>query len=328
MADAWRMDFKFLTTVDPEQFFAEKRLVKHITNTDNEYFDRILNADRGVLQSSNYFAYHEIPMMFGYHGNQMKIYDQYWFRIGKSNDHSFIYRVTTDEKAPPRGELTWLNFPFIGMAGVKYIVCDYQTEAGRYLDSLRLLSTPAESQRGGLVLYENPQFLGRAWVYHDWQVVPDRDAALRTLREMKHDWRTTAILEKEPTAIKPVETEGFEDKCEIALYENNRIEIRADLKADGLVYLADCYYPAWKAYVDGQREEILLANGAFRPVPVPAGNHKIEFKYESEIFAISSLTTCGGLLFVAGSIVIALMRGRKERETELERESVRNNPNL
>jgi hypothetical protein len=114
IVDAWRMDFKFITTTNPDQYFGSNNVVAMMKDTDKPYIDRLLDADRGILRNSNYFAYHDIPMMFGYHGNQMKIYDQYWFRQGKSNDHSFIYRIESDPQQGNRGNMVWLNMPFIG----------------------------------------------------------------------------------------------------------------------------------------------------------------------------------------------------------------------
>ncbi|HTO75515.1 MAG TPA: hypothetical protein VMQ61_05515 [Thermoanaerobaculia bacterium] len=57
--------------------------------------------------------------------------------------------------------------------------------------------------------------------------------------------------------------------------------IAADVSADraGLLVLTDLAYPGWTARLDGAPAEILLADGSFRAVAVPAGTHHVEFRY-------------------------------------------------
>jgi uncharacterized membrane protein YfhO len=43
--------------------------------------------------------------------------------------------------------------------------------------------------------------------------------------------------------------------------------------------LHDIYYSGWEAYVDGERRPILRANLLFRGVEVPAGHHRVEFRF-------------------------------------------------
>ena len=45
--------------------------------------------------------------------------------------------------------------------------------------------------------------------------------------------------------------------------------------------LSEVYYPAWRAYVDGRPAPVLVADGLLRAVEVPAGEHEVEFRYES-----------------------------------------------
>ncbi len=51
-------------------------------------------------------------------------------------------------------------------------------------------------------------------------------------------------------------------------------------QGDGFVVLSDQFYPGWRAYVDGRESPIYRANYLFRAVPVPAGEHVVEFTYQ------------------------------------------------
>ena len=77
------------------------------------------------------------------------------------------------------------------------------------------------------------------------------------------------------------------------------------------VVIAQAFYPAWKAYVDGKPTKILPANHAFQAVEVPAGQHRVELRYEDRAFeagAVGSGLTLAGCL---GGWV--LIRPRKRR---------------
>jgi uncharacterized membrane protein YfhO len=50
--------------------------------------------------------------------------------------------------------------------------------------------------------------------------------------------------------------------------------------------ISELFYPGWNAYVDGNKQNILKANGIFRAVQVPSGKHTITFKYESTAIRI------------------------------------------
>jgi len=321
IVDAWRMDLKFITTDNPENYFAEKNVVKMIKSTDQPYVDRVLNCDRGVLRSSNYFAYHGIPMMFGYHGNQMKVYDQFWGRVGKSNDHSLQYQIylnRNDQNDSNNGTLSWLNVPMMTIAGVKYLVFDYGTRPDGYNQYIKKLSTYQSEKDDGLLLYENLESFGRCKLFHDYVVIPDHEQALELTHAFKEGWKTRVILEADPGVEANPEVDTVGEKAEIILYEPNRIVIDTKLNGDGLLYLADCYYPAWKAYVDGERTEIILANSTFRAVPLKAGEHTVEFKYQSSTFAQASILTSSSILFVIVVIAFNLYVRNKRRKDTLE----------
>jgi uncharacterized membrane protein YfhO len=67
----------------------------------------------------------------------------------------------------------------------------------------------------------------------------------------------------------------------VKTYEADRIRLETTTGASGLLMLSDAYYPAWKAYVDGRAVPLYVADHVLRAVPVPAGEHTVELRYES-----------------------------------------------
>jgi len=107
-----------------------------------------------------------------------------------------------------------------------------------------------------------------------------------------------------------LETKGiFHGEAAIKLYENNRVQINAQLSEPGVLVLTDAFHPGWKVFVDGKEQTIRRANYLFRAVELPAGNHRVEFVYDPISFklglVISSLTAA---LFITIPLVGWLRR--------------------
>ena len=70
------------------------------------------------------------------------------------------------------------------------------------------------------------------------------------------------------------------DTARITSWEPGRIAVDVQAKAAGVLILHDIYYPGWIAEVDGVKTPIHRADVVFRAVEVPAGHHRVEFRFE------------------------------------------------
>jgi len=62
--------------------------------------------------------------------------------------------------------------------------------------------------------------------------------------------------------------------------------INVNTPIEGWLLLSDTWYPGWKVRLDDQSVEMYPANGLFRAVEVPSGNHEIIFIYQPLSFRI------------------------------------------
>jgi uncharacterized membrane protein YfhO len=70
--------------------------------------------------------------------------------------------------------------------------------------------------------------------------------------------------------------------------------------------LSDTFYPGWTATVDRQAVTVLRGDVLFRVVPVPAGEHEVEFRFEPTSVRLGLLISIGALLGLACALALAL----------------------
>jgi uncharacterized membrane protein YfhO len=79
------------------------------------------------------------------------------------------------------------------------------------------------------------------------------------------------------------------------LVSPHRLHFAIAAQEAGLVVLAQAWYPAWQASVDGTNAPILRANHAFQAVAVPAGEHQVTFVYQDRAFRLGGFISLGAL---------------------------------
>ena len=93
--------------------------------------------------------------------------------------------------------------------------------------------------------------------------------------------------------------------AELAGERVNSLKVGVDLPEDGWLFVADSWYPGWRAEVDGEVQEVERAQSFFRAVRVPAGRHEVKFVYfplrVRVGLAVSGLTLAAVLLSLARS---------------------------
>jgi uncharacterized membrane protein YfhO len=101
----------------------------------------------------------------------------------------------------------------------------------------------------------------------------------------------------------------------ISVYQPERVVVEASSRYDGILILADSWFPGWKAAVDGIPTKILRGNLLLRAVPVSAGNHQIVFEYDPVSFRLGVLVS-GLALAIAVSLGLrgSLLRRRRAAE--------------
>lgn len=88
----------------------------------------------------------------------------------------------------------------------------------------------------------------------------------------------------------------------------NRVAISVSSPGGGWLILADSFYPGWRAFVDGDEVTIYPADGLFRAIKLPPGEHQVEFVYRP-----LSFTTGAAISALAWLLLIILVKYFEKR---------------
>ena len=177
-----------------------------------------------------------------------------------------------------------MNTPVLNMLNTKYII--YNKEAPPLLND-----------------YAN----GSAWAVKDLIYVDNPDQEIEQVGEI--DSKTQAIVDKRfKTQLgKNLKFGEFPVKIELKDVKSNQLNYVFESKGNQLMVFSDIYYEdGWNAYIDDELVDHFRANYVLRGLYVPAGTHKISFKFEPKsvyigmiINSIFSFLVIGGLVYFA-----------------------------
>jgi hypothetical protein len=164
---------------------------------------------------------------------------------------------------------------------------------------------------GDVKIYENRTVLPRAFMAYSVITLPTDDEIVQSMPDGRFDPARTVMLTGDYGFWHPDEPARPDDPPpHIVTYEPEYISLEVQAASEGYVVLTDTYYPGWIATVDGQPAEVERADIMFRAVKVPAGQHRVEMRYQPQSFSLGSLIAIGTVVIVVGVWLIVRRRNR------------------
>lgn len=283
--DLWRWDAKFIQNFDYHSYFQKDQIVDYLKNDGEPYRVMVLG---GTYPSNNFLALYGIEEVLGYHGNELKKYDEF-------TEKDYLESARTQAEAGER-YLRFLMGPKLDLLNVKYLLF-----RGVFPDTSKYkLVYSAEGKN----LYLNPRYLQRARMVYKYEVIKNKEMVLKRLNDPDFNYRETIILE-EDLGIDTCRDASLCVSAPARIIENkiNSLTIEAKTDIPGFLVLAENNYPSWKAIVDGKETKIYTADYIFRAISLDKGVHKIKLVYDSKSYKIgktSSLLTAIFYLFILG----------------------------
>jgi hypothetical protein len=240
---------------------------------------RVLNLTVDPLLDASTSYFHK--SLGGYHGAKLRRYQEL-FDAGVQKDIEIFARsMSTDSTS------------VLNMLNTKYIIVP---------DNKR---QPA--------VFPNPKALGNAWFVKDFNLVPNADAELSAIKKFRP--QETAIINKKFEE----DLKGFSpgrdtsDVIRLDHYAPNDLLYSYTSKNSGLAVFSEIYYPkGWNAYVDGKLSPHFQTDYVLRAMILPAGEHKVEFKFEPKIYRIGAkISLISSILLILIVIGVAVVEIRK-----------------
>lgn len=254
-----------------------------------------LNSDYRVLKLGNPFNetqtsyYHK--SIGGYHGAKLKRYQEVVdFYIQR--EHALISQNVSNF-----GSAVFQYTPILNMLNTKYCILNPNQEA--------LL---------------NPMIQGNAWYVYNVKMVNSTDEEILALGDSTIDLRTTAIINKEFKNITTPNKIDSDAEISLTKYGLNHLEYTCKNDYDSPVVFSEIYYPeGWNCYIDGKKVNVFRANYILRGVNVPAGKHKIEWKFEPKSMETGSLVSgIGSFLLILSCMAIFFIEIKENIKTSHE----------
>ncbi len=284
-----RFDSRFVDTMDPKTVWSPNVVTQFFTNHPGHY--RVLNL--GVL-TEDILPYFKVDVVVGYHGNQLRWYDELLGGPAKKNQGN------------PR---------FLNLVGTKYVLYSGQQEFPENYFGAIPVTTAASFGQAKII--QNDNAYPRAFLVDSFQVIPDLKTIQQKVLDGSDDLRRVVFLEQQPDLQISHDTSSA-DSTWIQNYQDDSVRVGVNVTSNKMLVLTDNYYQAWKVYLDGKPAPILRADGSFRAVAIPAGTKEVFFNYESHMYYVGKLVTLltsAYILLIIGAYFIGFRR-RKPVEKE------------
>ncbi len=292
LLDLWSVDKRYLNNdnfVDEREAkvpykatVADQDILK---DKDPDY--RVLNIAVSTFNDASTSCYHK--SIGGYHGAKMRRYQE----LIDNYLNKEIQIIT--QKLPKVHSVAGVDSIFQG------------------LTALNILNTRYLIYNPNAVPAQNSHALGSVWLVNGYKQADHADQEIALLGQI--DPRKEIVVNKKFADNVTGLSLAKDTLAKISLtnYSPNKMEYSYKGSGNGLAVFSEIYYPkGWNAYVDGKLTPHFQADYVLRAMVVPAGEHKIEFRFEPKSFILGSTISKGSSL-----ILLLLLMGILVKEVFL-----------
>ncbi len=190
------------------------------------------------------------------------------------------------------------NIEVINMLNAKYVI--RQTKEGQ-----------------APIAIPNGRAMGNAWFVPEYEIVANPDSELNALTGFVA--AKTAIIDKSFEDQLQGFTPQFDSTATIQLteYKPNHLTYQSTASSEQLAVFSEIYYDkGWNAFVDGKSVPHFRANFVLRAMKVPAGEHKIEFKFKPKAYYVGERISLISSILLFAFVGFAAYKEVKQRKAD------------
>ena len=271
--------------LNDDNFVAKKEASIKKTTADNEILKdtdlsyRVANLSLSTFNDATTSYYHK--SIGGYHGAKLKKYQEL-IQYGLSEEITSIFSTLRANPTARALDSVMKGNGALNMINTRYFILS------------------AEGMP-----YRNPYANGNAWFVNEVFVTDNADDELQKTLDI--DTKTQAVTRTEYAEAVKAHTPGTDSASYIRLakYHPERMEYTAKTSAQRLAVFSEIWYPSWKAYIDGSEVSLAKVDYTLRGVVVPAGEHKVELVFETNIRQLEMISRiCSVLLLALGLVFL------------------------
>lgn len=252
---------------------------------------RVLNLSTSTFNDAATSYYHK--SIGGYHGAKLKKYQEIIdFHLDKEIN-GFYDGLNTAVQNDSLMQIHTAKLSVLNMLNTKYVI------------------VPAKDQSFAI---PNPQANGNAWFVKNIKTVANADSEIVALYGL--NTKRDAVIQQKNKEITPVASSyNTGGKITLQSYKPNYLVYETDSKDKGFAVFSEIYYPkGWDAYIDGNLTPHTCVNYVLRGMEIPAGKHKVEFKFEPKAYKTGNTIAMIGSILVLIAVAGGLFFASKKKE--------------
>lgn len=289
VADLWSVDRLFFEFKPPAaELYRDDAITGRIRREAGPF--RVL--DGGVYQGS-YLMAHDIQSVLGYHGNEVRYYDEL---LGGKGE----WRNAT-------------NLNLLDLLSVRFLLLP----AAQAVPTFRQVLGPVTTTPGSVgVLYRRDtvppyvRVIPAAAKLAEEQLIP-------TIIDPRFP-NSSVVVYSETTSVAPEPIRGALPppppvRATLAEWAPGRMRITLAGRGDKPAYLlvSETWYPDWRATVDGRPAPVHRGDYALISVVVPPGAREVRLRFHSAAYARGKLVSLLALLGTFGLLAAPVLRRRR-----------------
>lgn len=181
---------------------------------------------------------------------------------------------------------------------------------------LNMLNTKYYLYQGNLA-FQNPHAYGNAWFVNDVQFVKNPDEEILAIEKI--DPKQTVVVDEKFKNVITSNSYVKDESASIQLtsYLPNQLIYQSKSSNDQLAVFSEVFYKdGWNAYLDGKAVKHFRGNYILRGLPVPKGEHQIEFKFEPQMVGVGNIIGISAFIVVLLALIFGIMQELRQEENQ------------